>query len=73
MSYVSFTIFEVVSVSYIRFKGKAQADPPSLKSYGGTSEKAQSVSVLWRMSVHFEKGCNPPAHFDGLIGPNMRF
>ena len=29
-----------------------------LKSYGGTGEKAESASVLWRMSVHFEEVCN---------------
>jgi len=33
--------------------GKARTDPPSLKSYGGTGEKAESAKVLWRMSSTF--------------------
>jgi hypothetical protein len=32
----------VVSKTQVRLKSKAQGDLPSLKSYGGTGEKAQS-------------------------------
>jgi hypothetical protein len=42
-------MLEVVSGPQIRLKGKAQTD-----------EKAQSASVLWRMSLHFEEVCDAP-------------
>jgi hypothetical protein len=39
----------------ITFKDKARADPPSLKSYGGTGEKAEHtreyVSILRRSAT----------------------
>jgi hypothetical protein len=35
------TQLEVFSKPQIRLKGKAQTYPPSLKSYGGTGEKAK--------------------------------
>jgi len=44
---------EAISKLQITFKDKARADPPSLKSYGGTGEKAQSARVRWRMSSTF--------------------
>ncbi len=45
----------MVSKPQIRLKSKAQTDPPSLKSFGGTSEIAQSARVRWRMSKHILK------------------
>jgi hypothetical protein len=46
-------ILEVVSKPQIRLKSKAHADLPSLKSYGGTGEKAQHtqeyVSILKKL------------------------
>jgi hypothetical protein len=35
-------MFEAISRMQITFKDKGRTDPPSLKSYGGTGEKAQS-------------------------------
>jgi hypothetical protein len=41
----------------ITFKDKAQADPPSLKSYGGTGKKAES-RLRRDEQVHFEEVSN---------------
>ena len=53
---------------------KAQNDPPSLKSYGKTSEKTRSARVLWQMSAHFEEACDELSRVvcNAAIGFNLR-
>jgi hypothetical protein len=54
---------EAISKMQITLKDKARADPPSLKSYGGTGEKAESAGVRWQIKCIFEIASNKPISF----------